>query len=80
MTVRIGNGAYISVKGKETIVIESYRGTKLISDVLLIPEIDQNLLSVRQLTRKGFKVIFENEQCLIKDANNLDVFRIKMKG
>ena len=80
MTVRIGNGAYISVKGKETIVIESYRGTKLISDVLFVPEIDQNLLSVRQLTRKGFKVIFENEQCLIKDANNLDVFRIKMKG
>ena len=80
MTVRIGNGAYISVKGKGTIVIESYRGTKLISDVLFVPEIDQNLLSVRQLTRKGFKVIFENEQCLIKDANNLDVFRIKMKG
>ena len=78
--VRIGNGAYIAVKGKGTIAIESCRGTKLISDVLFVPEIDQNLLSVRQLTSKGFKVIFENEQCLIKDANNVDVFRIKMKG
>lgn len=78
--VRIGNGAHIDVKGKGTVAIESCRGTKLISEVLFVPEIDQNLLSVAQLTEKGFKVIFESKQCLIKDGNNSDVFRIKRKG
>ena len=42
--VRIGNGQNIAVKGKGTIAIVSCSGTKLISDVLYVPEIDQNLL------------------------------------
>jgi len=30
--------------------------------------------------KKGYKVLFENKQCLIKDANGRDLFKIKMKG
>ncbi|KAG6511961.1 hypothetical protein ZIOFF_030048 [Zingiber officinale] len=78
--VRIGNGDYISVKGKGTVAITSCSGTKLISEVLFVPEIHQNLLSVGQLIEKGFKVVFENNFCLIKDAANQDIFKIKMKG
>ena len=44
--VRIGNGAYIVVKGKWTIVFQCYLGFILIHDVLFIPKIDRNLLSV----------------------------------
>ena len=47
---------------------------------MFVPEIVQNLLSVGQLTEKGFKILFEDKQFLIKDNNNNDVFRIKMKG
>ncbi|XP_021901157.1 uncharacterized protein LOC110817069 [Carica papaya] len=43
--VRIGNGDYISVKGKGTIVIIGNSGTKKISNVLYVSDIDQNLLS-----------------------------------
>lgn len=66
--VRIGNGDYISVKGKGTVAIASCSGTKFISDVLFVPEIDQNLLSVGQLLERDFKVNFEGKYCLIKDA------------
>ncbi|KAG6535304.1 hypothetical protein ZIOFF_000269 [Zingiber officinale] len=78
--VRIGNGDYISVKGKGMITITNCSGTKLISEVLFVPEIYQNLLSVGQLIEKGFKVVFEDNFCLIKDAANQDIFKIKMKG
>ena len=78
--VRIGNGDYISVKGKGTIEIASCSGIKLIPDVLFVPEIDQNLLSVGQLIEKGFKVAFEEKYCLIKDAAGQDIFKVKMKG
>ena len=44
--VRIRNGQYITVEEKGTVAISSCLGTKLISDVLYVPEIDQNLLSV----------------------------------
>lgn len=54
--VKIGNGAYIATKGKETVSIEGLSGLKLIPDVLYVPETDQNLSSVGQLleTAKRF--------------------------
>ena len=78
--VRVGNGTYIAVKGKGTVAITTFSGTKFISDVLYVPEIDQNLLSVAQLIEKGNKVVFEDKVCLIKDADGKDIFRVKMKG
>ena len=47
---------------------------------LFVPNIDQNLLSVRQLVEKGFKVYFEDRNCIIKDAKGKEVFNIKIKG
>nr|CAN65499.1 hypothetical protein VITISV_010671 [Vitis vinifera] len=67
--VRIGNGEYISTRGKGTVAIESLSGLKLIPDVLFVPNIDQNLLSVGQVLEKGFKVLFEDKFYMIKDAN-----------
>jgi len=78
--VRIENGDYISAKGKGTISITTNSGTKSISDVLYVPEIDQNLLSVGQLIEKGFKVTFEDHCCLIYDAAGQKILQVKMKG
>lgn len=78
--VRIGDGSYLTVKGKGTVSIESFAGTKLISDVLYVPEIDQNLLSVGQLLEKGFKLLFEDKMCLIIDSSGQELFKIKMQG
>ena len=44
--VRIGNGHYIAVEGNGTVAISSCSGTKLIFDVLYVPQIDQKFLSV----------------------------------
>jgi len=35
--VRIGNGEHLAVKGKGTIAITSYKGTKAITNVLFMP-------------------------------------------
>lgn len=60
--------------------METTSGTKHIKDVLFVPNISQNLLNVGQMIHSGFKVIFEEKQCLIKDANDDGVFRVKIKG
>ena len=78
--VIIGNGDYIMVKGKGIVAIESCTSTKLIYDVMYVPNINQNLLCVGQLVEKIFSVIFKKKKCLIKDANNDEVFRIKMRN
>ena len=44
--VKIGNGDLIKVKGRGVMAVETSLGTKLIYDVLFVPKIDQNLLSV----------------------------------
>ncbi|KAL6343009.1 hypothetical protein AAG906_017029 [Vitis piasezkii] len=71
---------YISIRGKKIVAIESLSSLKLIPDVSFVPDIDQNLLSVGQLLKKGFKVLFDNKFCMIKDANGKYVFKIKMRG
>lgn len=76
--VRIENGDYISVKGEGTVAIESFSGTKLISEVLYVSEIDQNLLSIGQLLEKEFKTLFEDKLCLIIDSSGQELFNIKM--
>ena len=65
--VRIGNGEYIYVKGKWTVAIEGNSSIKLISNVLFVPEIDKNLLSVGQLLVKWYSVVFKDKHCLISD-------------
>nr|GMC71501.1 Retrovirus-related Pol polyprotein from transposon RE1 [Ipomoea batatas] len=77
--VKIGNGHYIEVKGKRTVAIEGPSGIKLIPDVMLVPEISQNLLSVRQLLEKGYSVIFKNNMCFITNSCCAELFSVKMK-
>ena len=54
--MKIDNGEYIAVQGKDTMAIESILGIKLIRDVLFLPNISQNLLSVGQLLEKVFVI------------------------
>jgi len=62
---------------EKDVTISTNRSTKLISNVLYVPEIDQNMLSVGQLVKKGYKVLFENKS--FKDACDKDILKVKMK-
>ena len=77
--VKIGDGTYIPAKGKGTIVITTNSGTKTISDVLYVPDIDQNLLSVGQLVEKGFDLLFGKGHCVIYDAVGEQILHVKMR-
>ena len=76
----MGDGKHIIVKEKDTISFPTCHGTKLIIDFLYVLDIDKNLLSVGQMVEKGYKVLFNNDCCLIKYANDNYIFRIKMKS
>jgi len=38
------------------------------------------VLTIGKLIEKGYKVLFENESCLIKDSNGKGIFKVKMRG
>jgi len=77
--VRIGNGDYIEVQGISDIVIDSDSGKRIISDVLYVPEIDQNLLSVGQLLEKDYADVFKDKTCEVFDSIDIKLMSIKMK-
>jgi len=70
--VKIGNGDYIEVKGIGDIANNAGSGIKIISDVLYVLEINQNLLSVGQLLEKGYVVVFKDKTCEVFDTTALN--------
>ncbi|XP_016720301.1 uncharacterized protein [Gossypium hirsutum] len=57
--VKVGNGKFIKAEGKWDVLICTPTGNKVIPNVLLVPEIDRNLLSISQLLEKGYSVVFK---------------------
>jgi len=77
--IRVANGAKIAVEGIGTIVFNNHSGSKLVLNVLCVPQVSENLLSVPQLLKNGYKVLFEHKYCVVNEQNNKEVFKIKMK-
>ncbi|WJZ92889.1 hypothetical protein VitviT2T_011862 [Vitis vinifera] len=78
--VKLGNGEVVQAKGKGTIAISTKRGTKIVTNVLYIPDLDQNLLSVAQMLRNGYAVSFKENFCFISDVHGTEIAKIKMNG
>nr|KYP36723.1 hypothetical protein KK1_042152 [Cajanus cajan] len=68
--VRMGNDTVVESKGKGTIMVETKKGTRLITDVLLVPNLKENLLSIDQMMEKGYTLHFEGDTCKIYDSKN----------
>ncbi|XP_027905827.1 uncharacterized protein LOC114165383 [Vigna unguiculata] len=51
--VQLGNGAIVESQGKGNVMVEIKKGTKFIKDVLLVPNLKENLLSIGQMMENG---------------------------
>ncbi|KAK2404761.1 putative mitochondrial protein [Trifolium repens] len=78
--VNLGNGEIVQAEGRGTVSVHTSKGPKFINDVLLIPDLDQNLLSVAQLMKKGYSLSFKNNGCVIMDSNDCEVVNVEMCG
>ena len=59
--VRVGNGEYMKVEGKCAIEVESISCTKTLKNMLYVPKINKNLVSVGQLLEFGYLLSFNDE-------------------
>ncbi|KAL4367990.1 hypothetical protein GQ457_05G026520 [Hibiscus cannabinus] len=78
--VRMGNGAMVKSTGKGTIFVQTKKGTKYINDVLLVPDLNESLLSVAQMVRNGYSLVFENNHCTIMDPEKKDIANVPMEN
>lgn len=71
--VIVADNKSLCVKGKGTITISALVNEQIrdiiIQDVLYVPELGVNLLSVRKITEKGYIVKFDEHTCDIVNAN-----------
>ncbi|XP_020207568.1 uncharacterized protein LOC109792556 [Cajanus cajan] len=74
----MGNGEIVQANGKGTISIATKKGMIIVKDVLYIPKLDQNVLSVAQMLRNGYGVSFKENYCFIMDEHGLEIAKIEM--
>nr|GEW98811.1 ribonuclease H-like domain, reverse transcriptase, RNA-dependent DNA polymerase [Tanacetum cinerariifolium] len=75
--VRFGDGSYIEIKGKGTILIEcDDEKQRIISQVYYIPDLKSNLLSLGQFTEIGCKVVMEDDKLRLYDMDNKILMKV----
>ncbi|CAL9007164.1 unnamed protein product [Prunus brigantina] len=80
--VKMGTGDLVQATGKGTLLVETQHGRRYIHEVLLVPGLDENLLSVGQMMEHGYYVLFGGNMAVIFDDGSLNnvVAKVVMGG
>ena len=78
----MGNNGTLPVVGKGSIMVRTKKGEKKeIQNVYFAPGMKHNLMSIGQLIQNGYKVLMENDRCVIheKDGSKNLLAVVQMK-
>ncbi|KAD7117288.1 hypothetical protein E3N88_04556 [Mikania micrantha] len=76
--VRFGDGSYVKIKGKGSILLEcKNQEQRIIPQVYYIPSLKNNILRLGQLTENGCKFILENDLLYLYDQNQTLLMKVK---
>ncbi|CAN6679084.1 unnamed protein product [Malus baccata var. baccata] len=80
--VEMGTGQLIEVTGKGSLVVDTKMGRRYIKEVMLIPGLKENLLSVGQMMEHGYFLVFGGTTAEIYDDSSMSnlIARVPMKG
>ncbi|CAL2234203.1 unnamed protein product [Prunus armeniaca] len=80
--VKMGTGDLVQATGKGTLVINTKSGPRYIKEVMLVPGLDENLLSVGKMVEHGYYLDFGNSMVEIFDDSSMEnlVAKVSMIG
>ncbi|CAL8152562.1 unnamed protein product [Prunus armeniaca] len=80
--VKMGTGDLVQATCKGTLVIDTKAGPRYIKEVMLVPRLDENLLSVGQMVEYGYCMVFGNSMVEIFDDSSMEnlVVKVSMTG
>ena len=80
--VKMGSGDLVQAAGKGTLVVDTKRDVRHIKEVLLVPGLDENLLSVGQMMEHGYYILFGGNKAIIFDDETLTniIAKVIMRG
>lgn len=59
----MANGMFVATKGRGSIAIETKKGRMFIRDVMLIPELDESLISLEQCIEHSYHLHLDDNTC-----------------
>ncbi|KAK4381808.1 Retrovirus-related Pol polyprotein from transposon TNT 1-94 [Sesamum angolense] len=79
--VKLGDNHIVKVEGKGSVAINTKKGTRIINNVMYIPNLRTNLFSVGQMMEKGYTLHFGGDSCTIYDNKDktLQIAEVRMK-
>ena len=80
--VKMGDGNIVKATGRGTLVINTKKGKRYIREVMLVPGLDENLLSIGQMMEHGYFLLFRGTVIEIYDDMSLSnlVTRVAVKN
>ncbi|KAI5334598.1 hypothetical protein L3X38_024731 [Prunus dulcis] len=80
--VEMGTGQLVDVTGKGTLVVENKEGKRYIKEIMLVPGLKKNLLSVGQMIEHGYYLVFGDHKVEIyNDSSHSNlVAKVQMRG
>lgn len=76
--MKFGDDSIVSVMGKRRVTIQTKGSSHYISNVLFVPDLKTNLLSVGQLQEKGYEISIKEGVCQILDEKLGLIAQVKM--
>ncbi|CAL9026795.1 unnamed protein product [Prunus brigantina] len=79
--VQMPTGELVSIAGMGTLVLDTNFGTKHIKEVMYLPGLRENLLSVGQMDEHGYHLVFGSNMCSIFDDASLEnlIMKVEMR-
>ncbi|CAL9020204.1 unnamed protein product [Prunus brigantina] len=77
--VQMPTGTLVSVAGIGSLRIDTAKGRKYIRDVMYLPGLKENLLSVGQMDEHGYCLVFGEGMCRVFDSPSMDYLIIKVQ-
>ncbi|KAB2608123.1 retrovirus-related Pol polyprotein from transposon TNT 1-94 [Pyrus ussuriensis x Pyrus communis] len=77
--VQMPTGVLVNVAGMGSLQIDTNRGKRYIREVMHLPGLKENLLSVGQMDEHGYYLVFGGGLCSIYDGPSLENLIIKVK-
>ncbi|PHU30452.1 Heat shock protein 82 [Capsicum chinense] len=77
-SIKLADKTTLEIVGKGTVAIEAPKGTKFIQDVLLVPDLDQNLLIVGQMLERDYMLLFKDKKCVVSESSGQEVITVEM--
>ncbi|PHT33518.1 Heat shock protein 82 [Capsicum baccatum] len=68
----------LDIVGKGTVAIEALKGTKFIQDVLLLPDLGQNLFSVGQVLEQDYMLLFKDKKYVVSKSRSQEAITVEM--